>query len=137
MTVVEENGSKLTFFNYIVEYADFKANTQCNDEKVKIDLKMDRDINIDDNDESTVYVSLILSVFDNAEENNYPFSFKMKITGKFGIAKDADEELRTHLIEKNAITILFPYARSLVTTFTSNCNVPPLILPPINVNKFF
>ncbi|TSJ59961.1 hypothetical protein FPQ13_12760 [Allobacillus salarius] len=28
-----------------------------------------------------------------------------------------------------------PYVRSLITTYTSNSNVPPLILPPINVVK--
>ena len=31
------------------------------------------------------------------------------------------------------MAILFPYIRALVSTFTANANVPPLILPPINV----
>ena len=38
--------------------------------------------------------------------------------------------------EKNAVTILFPYLRSLVSTYTANSNVDPLILPPINVVKY-
>lgn len=36
---------------------------------------------------------------------------------------------------KNAVAILFPYVRALVSSFTSNANVTPLILPTVNVNR--
>ena len=34
------------------------------------------------------------------------------------------------------VAILYPYARALVSTYTSNANIAPLILPTINVNQF-
>ena len=36
---------------------------------------------------------------------------------------------------KNAIAILYPYVRALISTYTANANINPLILPAINVNK--
>ena len=56
------------------------------------------------------------------------------ITGIFIVNCDSDE-LCQELLNKNAISILFPYVRALITTYTANSNVPALILPPINVNK--
>jgi preprotein translocase subunit SecB len=120
-----------------VDYVEFAINKSFKEEKVKIELSMDREIQVEEDDDSLVRVSLLLSIFENAKENNYPFTFKTKITGTFSIDKDIAKDIRTHMIEKNTIAILFPYARALVTTFTSSCNVSPLILPPINVNNFF
>ena len=37
-------------------------------------------------------------------------------------------------LDSNAIAILYPYIRSIVSVYTSSINVPPLILPVINVN---
>lgn len=31
---------------------------------------------------------------------------------------------------------MYPYIRSVVSTYTSMANVPPLMLPVINVNKY-
>lgn len=35
--------------------------------------------------------------------------------------------------EPNAIAILYPYVRSIISTYTTNSNVDPIILPTINV----
>ena len=35
--------------------------------------------------------------------------------------------------EINAVSILFPYIRSLITTITANVNIPPVVLPPMNI----
>lgn len=35
----------------------------------------------------------------------------------------------------NAVAILFPYVRALISSYTANANVTPLVLPPINVNQ--
>ncbi len=34
----------------------------------------------------------------------------------------------------NAIAIIFPYMRSQVTLMTAQPNLPPIVLPPININ---
>lgn len=37
--------------------------------------------------------------------------------------------------EPNAIAILYPYVRAIVSTYTASANITPLLLPAINVNK--
>ncbi|OWZ83354.1 hypothetical protein CDO51_09040 [Natranaerobius trueperi] len=39
-----------------------------------------------------------------------------------------DDKDKKWMLEENAVAILFPYLRALIITFTSNVNVPPLIL---------
>ena len=52
----------------------------------------------------------------------------VKITGFFHLSDS------TINLEANAIAILYPYVRSIVSIYTSNINVPQLMLPVINVN---
>ena len=37
------------------------------------------------------------------------------------------------LVERNAISIMFPYLRSYITTLTSVPGMQPIVLPPINI----
>ena len=39
--------------------------------------------------------------------------------------------------EVNGISLLYPYIRSIVSTYTANSNLPTLILPPINVMHYY
>lgn len=41
------------------------------------------------------------------------------------------------LFEKNAIAIMFPYLRAIVSTYTANANVAPVLLPAMNINEYF
>ena len=77
-------------------------------------------------------VTLDTIVFENAKENNYPFEMKVQITGFFSL----ENETKINL-EPNAVAILYPYVRAIVSTYTANANVNALILPPINVNSLF
>ena len=36
--------------------------------------------------------------------------------------------------EANAIAIMYPYLRAIVSTYTASANIAPVILPAINVN---
>ena len=38
--------------------------------------------------------------------------------------------------EANAIAILFPYMRAIISTYTANANVAPVIIPPMNINAY-
>ena len=46
-----------------------------------------------------------------------------------------DDKLKDSLIKKNAVAILFPYMRSQITLLTSQPDMTPVILPPININE--
>lgn len=45
-----------------------------------------------------------------------------------------DEKLQN--FETNAIAILFPYMRAIISTYTANANLAPVILPPMNINAY-
>ena len=39
--------------------------------------------------------------------------------------------------ESNAIAIMFPYLRAIISTYTVNANVAPVLLPAMNINEYF
>lgn len=124
----------LIFHNYVVNYVDFKLNRNFEEQAIDIDFDINRKVEYDSNNENIAYVTVEVLIFENAEQNNYPFTFKVSIEGKFEVHA-TDEEEKWNFTHKNAVAILFPYVRSLISTYTANANVPPLILPPINVVK--
>lgn len=121
--------SILIFKNYIVNKVEYNNNPNFNgDEKgTPINLKIKHIIDIN---KRSMNVTLITEIFENAEKNNYPFEMNVSITGRF-----ETEEGEPKKFIKNAIAIMYPYIRAIVSTYTASANVPPLILPAINVNK--
>ena len=127
---MENINSVLIFEKYIVDEVYFKVNDlfEQGTEKININVNIIPDVKIEGN---SMAVTLITNVFEDAEKNNYPFEMKIKITGKF-LTKD---ENNLDKFRKNAIAILYPYVRAIVSTYTASANIAPLILPAINVNK--
>lgn len=127
----KEIKSNLIFKGYIVDEVFFKINENFDNSKtVKIDFDIDDNIEFD-NESSQMSVELKLEVFKEMKKNNYPFSINVTLTGLFKTNGDNIEVFRP-----NAIAILYPYLRSIVSTYTANSNVSTLILPPINVIKY-
>lgn len=129
--------SSLKFLNYDVDNIIFEKNKEFDQEKVKIDISLKKDINFmeKENDGSEKYsVSLEINIFEDPIENNFPFSLLIKITGYFNVITK-DEKMKEELINLNSVSILFPYLRSLVSTITANSNISSLIIPPLNINK--
>ncbi|MGX9806134.1 protein-export chaperone SecB [Exiguobacterium acetylicum] len=126
--------SGLRFVNYQVNDVNFHLNNRYVDNSHTVEFNIERYVQYLEDEENTMYVTLILNIFENAEENNYPFSIFLDVTGIFQL-DNIERERREDFAEVNAVAILFPYLRSLVSTYTANSNVPALILPPINVMK--
>lgn len=127
--------SVLRFENYIVKNVVYEYNVDCeeDDDGVQIDFDIDTHFEISpEGKEMLVFLKLI--VFDNPVENNYPFKLELEIVGQFSIGLGEENDIR--VFKTNALAILFPYARALVSSYTANSNVTPLILPTININKF-
>lgn len=70
----------------------------------------------------------------NDENNALKLSVELVGTFAFSNSENVNKNLYDNLINKNAIAILFPYLRSQVTLITSQPNMTPIILPPININ---
>ena len=124
---------KLKFNSYVVNNIEFKNNMNFSGGSTKIDFDIDSELEF--SDKNNFILGLQVEVFRNAEVNNYPFNFKVEVLGMFEITADSEEE-KMKFAEKNAVAILFPYVRALITTFTSATNVQPIILPAINVAKY-
>jgi preprotein translocase subunit SecB len=122
--------SVLRFIDYIVDEINFK-NKYSENESFKLDF--DFDSNVEFKDKNNFILKLNLYLFKKKEE--VPFKMNVKVIGIFEI-DDVDDNLRMELAEKNAIAILFPYVRALVSNYTAVANISPLILPTINVAKY-
>jgi preprotein translocase subunit SecB len=128
---------KATYFkfnNYVIDYINYKYNhkAKIEDKPVEVHFSLGTDVNIDkDNMKSAI--TLKCNIFENAEENNFPFSLEIALTGYFSASKDMDLETFTKLTRYNGTAILFPYLRSAVSDVTKAANVNPLILPVINI----
>ena len=120
--------SKLTFKNYIVKNISFENNEEFSMEN-NVDVNFDIDADIK-HLENNMFVTLIVDICKKIE-GNYPFIMHVEVKGLFEIIDNVDNIN----FEPHAIAILYPYIRSLITTYTSNANIMPLILPTINVNK--
>lgn len=130
----EEVKSVLQFNHYIVKKVEFDYNLECeeNEDGVNIDFDIDADFKVNE-DATEMVVFLNMVIFDNPIENNYPFKMKLEMVGIFSMKLGEDEDISFY--KSNAVAILFPYARALVSSYTANSNVTPLVLPTININK--
>lgn len=129
----EEIKSVLRFENYIVKKVLFEYNLQYNNEEA-IDIKFDVDADYCVKEEDgSMQVTLETYVFNGEDKTKYPFSMEMEVVGFFSISNVSEEQIEN--FKPNAVAILFPYVRALISSYTANANVTPLILPPINVNQ--
>lgn len=130
-----DNRSVLRFEKYIVKEISYLANEMCADaEEIELDFDFDTNMSLDAQ-ENKIEIELSADIFKDSIRKNYPFEMKVIIKGYFSIdAEEPDVEIR--MFEQNAIAILFPYLRAIVSTYTANANVAPVILPAMNINAY-
>lgn len=129
------NRSVLRFDKYIVKEIFYVTNEMCLDaDEIELDFDFDTDMSLDD-EGNRIEIQLSAEIFKDSKKKNYPFEMKVAIKGYFSIdAEEADIDVR--MFEQNAIAILFPYLRAIVSTYTANANVAPVILPAMNINAY-
>lgn len=122
----------IIFNDYVVKYIRFTANTNYDNSEVSISFKVGSNVKVSD-DKTHMNVELQLDIFKDAVENNYPFEMYLAIEGRFVINTDEEDAIEKY--KPNALAILYPYARAIVSTYTAGANIAPLILPTVNINK--
>lgn len=124
--------SSLNFNDYMVKKVNFKVNEKFknSEESIKIDFDISHETKVED---KIMTILLDVEIFPNMEEKDYPFSIDIELIGLFSLNGDVSE---LEKFEMNGLAILYPYVRSLVSTYTANSNVPTLILPPINIVNY-
>lgn len=120
----------ITFQRYEVESVNFQINDEYKEEEVAIDIAGEAEISDSGND---MLVKLKLDIFRDAVKNKYPFEMSLVLKGFFTLNMDEEGSIKEY--QANALAILYPYARALVSSYTANANVTPLILPTINISK--
>lgn len=121
--------SSLKFNGYAVDEVSFIRNRDLPEEinSWKIDFDIGSTIKINE-EKNKMCINLKVEVFKSTE--NPPFTMEVDIVGYFEIIGNDD----IGKYKANAIAIMYPYLRAIVSTYTSSSNVLPVILPAINVN---
>ncbi len=127
--------SCLTLKNYIVKTINFSINEafQFNQNTtISINPEFKRQIRKIDDDTATVNLGFCI----NNEKMDMPFSMEIDIEGLFHLEKWEQPD-QLPIITSNAIAILFPYLRSIVSMVTANANISPYVLPVMNITALF
>lgn len=120
--------SSLKFVNYIVNNVYFNYNQKQNSERNwKLTFNF-RNVTKINEEKNKMEISLSTDIFKDIEDA--PFNMSVEIIGFFELEGIGDI---SHY-ESNAIAIMYPYLRAIISTYTSSANVMPIILPAININ---
>ncbi len=132
---MNDNRSVLQFRKYIVKEITYNTNELYRpQDELKLVFDFDTSTSFSE-DKKRMEIELSSEIFKDSVANNYPFEMSLCLKGFFDIKSVSGPE-GIQIFEKNAIAILFPYLRSLVSTYTANANVAPVILPAMNINAY-
>lgn len=129
--------SNFYFDNYIIKEMNYYLNTEFEQDS-NSEIELDLSFNIEtstSSDDNSGYTEIELKVFEEAEENDYPFCLKTSIVGYFSADDDMKHKDFENMCKYNGVSILFPFLRSAITDITKSANISPLILPLINVKN--
>lgn len=125
--------SVLSFNGYAVNKLYFEKNNSFDGDKNNVTLSPRLTRKIKAIGENQYIVGLEMSLLNETGKESLPFFIEVELAGKFEVQPNyADSEV---LINQNAVAILFPYLRALVSNLTVNANISPLILPIVNISK--
>lgn len=122
--------AKLNFVDYEIEEISYKVNTlnEVDEESLNPELICNVLHPKNDNSKFIVKLGLEFGDYDLSKTNTY---LKCIVTGVFEQENYSEIDLTP-----NAVAILFPYLRSIISDVTSKGSKSPIILPPINVHEF-
>lgn len=130
---MSNNAGVITFLDYRVVNVEFKLNQEFNgEEEIDLEINVESDRVISDDGKQMV-ITLKLHVFDDKSES-YPFTMFVELHGLFELSEEVDEK-NIKQYYTNALAILYPYARTIVSNYTASANIEPVILPTINITK--
>lgn len=133
--------SILSFKRYDVLETVYKFNPINNLEAEEVIPEFNLKINYKDIEKTEAILIFSIELGDEKLENN-SFYIRATISGLFSLeieeidsSLDDKEKFIKDMYCKNALAILFPYMRSLVSDLSSKGSEPaPILLPPINIS---
>ena len=95
---------------------------------MNVEVSSDKEV---DKELKNMLVELNVEIGDKDES---PFFMSICLEGLFELSQDyLDYDI--NLFYSNALSILYPYVRAIVSTYTAGANIKPVILPTINIKK--
>ena len=125
--------SNLTFVNYSVPFMSTEINDKFDFSKsqnVTLNPKITRDILKINEKQFHTQLTIVI------DEENVPFKLKVVVRGMF-LLDDWENPDNKDLVEVTSVATLFPYLRVLVSQASTILNMPPYILPLVNVKELF
>lgn len=126
----------IKFINYVVDTMMYKTNQSFNKEKLQnVEIKEKVKATIALKNDDSMSTVILTSTLSESPEN--PFSFEVTIVGYFEYnEKEAEEIEFKDFLKTNAIAILYPYLRCIVSELTGKSNVfPNYNMPVINISR--
>lgn len=127
----------LIFETYTIEEMMYKKNENFEfTEDGGIDLDPQFNIIINKSEQEAI-VEMHFSVGSLSDKIS-PFNIEVKVRGLFTYnAEEAEDEPFVNFLKTNAVAVLFPYLRQIVSNLTSTTNeFPTFILPVMNIVKY-
>ncbi|NCB47650.1 hypothetical protein EOM81_11615 [bacterium] len=76
-----------------------------------------------------------LKLFVGITAKDSSLELKIELVGKFQAHPEMSEDLFEKISNQNAPAILYPFARAFIASMTAQANIPPIILPIVNLSK--
>lgn len=74
--------------------------------------------------------------FENSEENPFPVDIVADMTGIFDVSNLPEDKIED-FAKHQAVQIILPYIRGMISSATANALMPPIVLPVVDVMQLF
>lgn len=71
------------------------------------------------------------------KEEDYHLDIKLVAGFSFEGASELSEQMKQDILDQNTIAVMFPYLRSQISLMTSQPDISPLVIPPMNIAEMF
>ena len=126
--------ASLRFLEYFVSSINYKLNENFNND-AETNLEVDFDVTsriLIDEQRSSVHLDAVVGEEGNP---NCPFIIEASIVGLFEFEGNFEEN--KDFLTSNAVAVLFPYLRSVISDVSVKSNIfPNYLLPLINISKY-
>lgn len=133
----DELKSYLIFDGYSVTKMEFRRNFDFDERKeIELEFGFGGSARISDGKDKA-WIQLTCKIFEEEFfKKEAPFYLEIGLEGRFELSVN-EEFSDIESFQLNGLAILLPHLRAIVTSFTSQTGMPPVILPPINVYRAF
>jgi len=106
--------------------------------KLDFDIEMNRIVLEDNLYEVTMAITVTVSIAKNTDTAlDTAFLVEVKQAGIFLLEGVEDEQQIDYILSTTAPTILFPYAREVVSNLVTKGGFPQLVIPPMNFDAMY